>query len=165
MVKSTFMMLALAFATSIATAADDPKIDQLRKEVAELKSRLAVKEAELAKLDPVKEVAYLNGTLTVGTAGRFGVATSRTIVTPDGKAVKVGGIETATVKVSKVIDANKAILTNVGVANGVIARNFPTKDIADGATIGPSQYFRVVGTEKYNGRTFFVVEPYTPRKP
>lgn len=39
----------------------------------------------------------------------------------------------------------------------------PTKGIVDGKKLKPSGLYKVVGTKKVNGKTIFVVEPYTPK--
>ena len=145
------------------------KAARLRREIESLKAQLKEKETELLKLEPAAQVKTVEvgdnldvKNLTIGEAGRFWGP---------------GFGSPSTVKVAEIIDENKAILVIYGESNRVIGwgwvlvRNFPTKGIADGKDLGGDAQFKVVGTEtyqgkteKYQGKTFYVVEPYTPKK-
>lgn len=148
-------LLSLAVA-SLVLAADKPKdaaaikkeIDTLSAKLAELKAELARCEGEPSEFKDT-ELLRLN-TMKVGESGRLAYAT-------DWKFQKV----------AEVIDEETAIL-NVDqkdrTKGQVVARGFPTKGLVDGRiVVGPDgktpQYWGVVGTEKRNGETLFVVRP------
>lgn len=165
----TSLVCALLLPCSFAIADDKEDVAKLRKEIVELRRQLASKEAELAKLDPVQPVPFLFATsLKVGTAGPFGAG-----LTQNGKQLQPAELDTF--KVVKVIDTERAVVraaSNTVVKNGVSQTTYgefiliyPTKGLADEMGVKPAtRAYRVTGTEKFNNKTYFTVEPFSPPK-
>jgi hypothetical protein len=152
----TVLTIAIVFAP-ISLADDKARIDELQKEIAELKTRLADKEQELGKLLPVENVKWLYpATMKTGTAGYF--AHLRNINGQRSDA-KTG------LKVERIIDANRmfcSVLDSSGPLFMVVG--YSQKDLVDGSVISDPPMFKVNGTEKTKSLTYFVVEPYTTPK-
>lgn len=164
-------LMALALVASFVKA-EPPKfakeqqdrIEALKKAIAEKKAEVAKLEAELAKLEPKtppKEVEYLFAkVLEVGTAGPFGMTSifaMRTSHSP------------APITVEKVIDETRMIVSITTHGRGfattspsqVLMIETNTKGLADGKFLGvDAGSFEVIGTQKYEGKTYYVVKPY-----
>lgn len=150
---------------SFQGADDKEKTEAIRKEIADLRERLAAKEAELAEMLPVKRVEYLTvNDLKPGTAGPFG-------------ANYAGPLITFSLRIEDVLDKNRAIVTVMrpaarnrmggydleSLSPRVLISNFDTSGLSDGKII-KSGIFRVLGTQKISNRTYAHVEPYLPKK-
>lgn len=174
-------MIALAFAlllgsTNTSTADDKEQIEKLRKESAELKAQLAAKEAELAKLDPVEMMQFLQiTTLKPNTVGPFGSLTEA-VIRNNVVIDKGGRLVQDAIRVEKVLDGNR-VIASVLVTRGrevvaakeqLLITGFDTTGVADGKIINPSPVFRVIGTKMRDGKTYHHLEhwtqPYTPSK-
>jgi hypothetical protein len=154
---------------AVYVLADPDKPDQkeqqaaaLRKEISDLKLKIAEKELQLTTLEPTKEVPFLDSVdLKRNTAGQF--------VQDDGQQRP----SVAPLIVKQVLDKNRMLVT-VGIAprhdpnhqmQVVLIVGMPTVDIADGKIFNDGNlYFRVIGTEKIGDRTYYAVEPYTMKK-
>lgn len=153
--SKTILAFAISFVTSgFAVGSDKEKADKLRKEIADLRSQLSAKEAELAMLDPVNVVDYLwTFKMKPGDAGTFGQVVTRpkTEYAP------------ARIRVEKVVDKLSMIISIIGESGKdpvqVLVSDFDTTGVADGKTF-PSPTFRVLGTKKVGDRTYAHVEPW-----
>jgi hypothetical protein len=68
-------------------------------------------------------------------------------------------------RVAEVIDARRMVLVLPGLPDSpVLVRGRPTAGIADGKRLTLAGEWRVAGTEKYSGRTYYVVEPAEAKK-
>lgn len=137
------------------------KVDQLKKEIADLRAKLGAREVELAAILPAKEVRYLRPyTMEIGEAG------------PLVQTLTLGGRTTESptyIQVERILDDRKFVAV-VGVPERDVKRptvvigSYPTAGLAEGKTIDPP-HFRVVGTEKVGDRVLYLLEPYTrPKK-
>ena len=67
-------------------------------------------------------------------------------------------------RVAEVIDADRMVLVLPGTPNNpVLVKGKATAGLADGKRITLPGEWRVAGTEKYSGRTYYVVEPATKK--
>lgn len=167
--KRILLLPVLMLLVSTASARDDKEqAEKLRKEIAELRAQIAAKEAEVAKLDPVRMVEYLwTNDMKPGDVGRFGLSTTRPrTVISDGKPVRVSEMvySDALLRIEKVIDKTSAtavVLEQAGANKAkIFISNFDTTNVADGRRI-PSAVYRVVGTKKIGDVTYTHVEVWT----
>lgn len=174
MIRSLVLLASILFLLVNTARAEEPtpevkkKIEELNKQLAEKRLEVAKIEAELAKLQPVEVVKFLYAnSLKVGTAGPFGSGFNQ-----GGRDLGPSTVDTF--KVVKVVDEKRAIVkvlvfseVKKGVANHTFAEIIfvtPTKGLADGAALTPeAKSFRVVGTEKHDDKTYFVVEPHSSK--
>jgi hypothetical protein len=173
------LLLAATFllASGSARSDDKEKADKLRKEIAELRKQLSEKEAELAKLDPVKMVDYLwTNKMEPGDVGPFGSTFSVPETVKTGQRTSRTYTTSARLRVVKVLDKESmiiAVLSDGGIPDKVrvLVTNFDTTGIADGRILTatrekPSPVFRVLGTKKIEETTYAHVELWTlPYKP
>lgn len=134
---------------AIVARGDDDQAEKLRREVADLRVKLAEKEQELAKLSPPKVVQFVSGfELNVGEAGpwRDTFVQVRRVLDDRRMLVVAGNPSIATVPIPQVILAS-----------------YPTAGIGEGKLLRLDQV-RVVGTTKHEERTLTVIEPYIPAK-
>lgn len=161
MLKCVTFAAVLVACFGVARGQDGPaKVEQLKKEIAELRAKLEAKEAELSKLVPAKRVVGMHAAeLTIGEAG------------PLVEAYQLGNgriTESATIlQVERVLGANKFV-AQVGTIQpnsnmkrpSVIVSGMPTTGLADGKILRELPHFRVVGIERLGDRTLYVIEPF-----
>lgn len=162
---------------------NEEKAARLRREIEGLNAQTKAKEAELAKLDPppeTVEVDYLDPfDMKPGQAGRFGAgmrASGPVRLPPalqQGSAGAASAIARAragnqsqpvAVRILQIINTTQALVMveTAGDNATVLLVNFPTKGLADGKYLDDQKY-KVLGTVKMAGQTYYRVEPYTPK--
>jgi hypothetical protein len=68
-------------------------------------------------------------------------------------------------RVVEVIDARRMIVTLPGLPDSpILVKGRPTAGIADGKRLTLPGEWKVAGTERYSGRTYYVVEPVGAKK-
>lgn len=152
---------ALAACLGIARGQNNQdKADQLRREIAELRVRLAEKEEQARRLSPAKEVKALRpALLTIGEAGPL----VGTFPVGNGQFAE----SKTYIQVERILD-DKRFVAWVGPPPNnpnekrqqVLVTGYPTTGLADGRVILDPPSFKVVGTEKVADRVLYALEPY-----
>jgi outer membrane lipoprotein-sorting protein len=155
-----FILPALCLVMTLSAIAQDakPNIADIKKQIKETESKLADLRSQLAKAEgeptEFKTVKLLvPGNMEVGTQGPLGGGP---------------GWGASDQKVTEIIDANSVMAmvnSRKPDAGQVIIKGIPTKGMADGKVFGGGDViWRVVGTEKRGGSTYFVLREAPAKK-
>ena len=155
---------------------DNDRAEQLRKEIAALREQIAMKESELAKLDPkavnVLSIRWLQPhSMKPGQVGSFGGLHTSYVRNKKGKDVPITSAVPAILRVEKVLGKN-SVIVSVGSPGQkyserprILITNFDATAIAEGKDIAdgkPILFFKAIGTKKVGDKTYPHVEPSGP---
>lgn len=152
MLRRLFLLAAVLWLAPFAQAQKPTDPEEIRKEIARLKQRLAELEAELVRVEKPKIEKLNLGSLQDGArVGTFGAEGVSFLVYVD----EVLGPKEFVARVRQ--SATSDLF--------VVISSFPTKDLVDGALLDTgSKLWRVTGTRKHGARTLYAVEPYSAPK-